>query len=167
MVHIHLAHWSGHSHFEEFKYLQSIQSQWLPLEAEFIILCIDCSQLDSWKIFSNGNVSHLRKQLGVESFSFWDSAAFCLRLGWKGLHSKRVRVKSTVWSCYSGDGGAVIKKPDLIPNQGARRPTACLLQEDWPHTPLIHTHMILYTRKHTILGITHSRSKTHQTKTAD
>lgn len=113
------------------------------------------------------NLPHLRRQLGVESFSFWDSAAFCLRLGWKGLHIKRLRVKSTVWSCYSGDCGAVIKKPDLIPNQGARLPTACLLKENWPHTPLIGTDMILYTRKHTILGITHSRSKTHQTKTAD
>lgn len=71
-------------------------------------------------------------------------------------------MKGAVWSCSSGDGGAVIKKTDLIPKEGAQRPyslfiTRGLATHTHTHT-LIHTDMIPYTHKHTISGITHTHA---------
>lgn len=100
--------------------------------------------------FAIGKFPHLRKELGVESSSFGGSAAFCSRLGCKRRHSKRVRVKSAVWSCSSGDRGAVIKKTDLIPNEGAQGPYSLFTARGLATHTLIHTYMVPYTRKHTI-----------------
>lgn len=98
--------------------------------------------------FAIGKFPHLRKELGVESSSFGGSAAFCSRLGCKRRHSKRV--KSAVWSCSSGDRGAVIKKTDLIPNEGAQGPYSLFTARGLATHTLIHTYMVPYTRKHTI-----------------
>lgn len=42
-----------------FNFLQLIQSEWPPLEAELVTLCIDHSPLDLWKIFLQMEISHI------------------------------------------------------------------------------------------------------------
>lgn len=51
-----------------------------------------------------------------------------------------------LWGLGWGKGGGLIKKSDLIPNEGARRPHSLFTARGLATHTLIHTDMIPYTR---------------------
>lgn len=117
------------------KYLLLIQSGWPPLEDELIALCRDHSPVGLWKKKLQMEISHIwGRSWGLKAPPFETLQPFRLRLWCKGCNSVQVRVKS----CYSGDRGAVIKKPDLIPNQGAQGPHSLFTVKGLAtHTPSV------------------------------